>query len=232
MRTDAALIKYMAQMSLEAAALYNRLPLFLMPEELIDLLQNMDNILATAPDTLTYPFDDFIIDFPYGTSAVNRVFDCEILNHGRLWVSIRPVTTVRLGDPVTGINQDGIDELSKSPPAIFLEGWEEKNHYNHGFSFAPESSIVGIERGYFDDHNTFSHSLQNPLCEEFQSLGNIPVWCDFDKCPYQPGTDVYENCVVALRVHVTMCRLVVLAIIYLSENLGGTTTQISWTPAP
>jgi hypothetical protein len=98
-RPDVPLIRHLARtMDLEAAGIYNRLPLFLMPEESDELLRHERDLLDSAPDTLPLPFEDFILDFPFGTKALFAQAG-EAFTRGRLWARVRRRSTYIIIDP-------------------------------------------------------------------------------------------------------------------------------------
>ncbi len=67
-RTDSPLIKHLASgaavKSLEAAAVYNALPLFVMPEEASELLSNEMGLLDAIDGPLRLPFTTSFLTSP------------------------------------------------------------------------------------------------------------------------------------------------------------------------
>jgi len=165
-RTDMPLINHLRKtVGVEAAVVYNRLPLFLMPEESSDLMLHEADILAAGPNILPHPFDEFLIDFPYGTSAANQVIGFRNLDRGRLWVRVRSFDAIRPDDPATTIQQHQLDFLKTCSQGLFLEGWEQRTQYG-GLPPYPDYSVMGTNRGAFDNYITYLHCLSKPGMRE------------------------------------------------------------------
>ena len=234
-RTDIALIKYLAQsIGPEAADVYNRLPLFLMPDESDELIKNERNLLDAAPENLPYPFDDFLLDFPFGMATLGKTLhigDNPLAHRGRLWVRVRTFARAMRPDPATTIRRDQLDALAHFRPGLFLEGWEEKTGWSTGLPPYPDYSIISLDRDIYRDFKSYLHVYPNPLCKDKDRLfGNGIGWCNVARCNH-PNTQSLLRCSGSEMMQATMCRLVILSLIYIAEGLGGITTEISWTPA-
>ncbi len=136
-RTDSPLIKHLAQtMGLKAAEVYNGLPLFVMPEEANELTEREEDLLDAAPEQLPLPFEDFLLDFPFGTAGLlSGLPNNGDKNRGRLWVRVRRVSSVH-ADPATQIGLSHLTSLPDPQSWILLEGWEERT-VTGGLSISP-----------------------------------------------------------------------------------------------
>ena len=225
MRTDAPLIKHLAAtISTDAAGVYNRLPLFVMPEESEDLMQHEADLLSAAPETFQLPFEDFLLDFPFGAEAVFKAFD---MNHtrGRLWVRVRSLSAFRQDEAT----QIASPNLSGSPDDwLLLEGWEESTTTG-GLPVMPDHTLIPSDVPGAADYGMALHAYPNPECFEHRIKNG--VWCNLKHCR-QPNKEIAFRCTGSELFHSCMTRLTVLSLIYLSEGLGGVTTRIAHTPRP
>lgn len=240
MRTDTSLIKYLAEnIGPEAAAAYNRLPLFIMPDDAHEFMSHEKDLLNLGPEVLPYPFDDFLIDFPFGTSALATALKTLSMEpppreRGRLWVRVRSWDSIfRDGDPATTVDRDQIDCLKTLSPGLFLEGWEEKTNWAGGLPPYPDYSVIGVESRLYRDFKNYLHLYPNDQCRpsagQARLFGGDGGWCNIARCVY-PGTRAHMICHGSEILQSTMCRLVIISLIYLAQGLGGATTRISWTP--
>ncbi len=122
-RTDSVLIKHLnATMGLKAAEVYNRLPLFVMPDGVDEIISREQDLLDAAPEELPLPFDDFLLDFPFGTTGLLSMLpNAGDFNRGRLWVRVRRVSSVH-ADPSTQIALSHLAFLPDPQSWILLEG--------------------------------------------------------------------------------------------------------------
>lgn len=233
-RTDTSLIKHLAETTGPAAAgVYNSLPLFIMPDDAHELMSRESDILAFAPEVLPYPFDDFLIDFPFGSSAVSTSLNAPSFNRGRLWVRVKSWNALSRDDPATTLDLDQIDCLRTLSPGLFLEGWEEKTSWAGGLPPYPDYSVVSTESRLFRDFENYLHLYPNDQCKpgagQTRFFGGTLGWCNIARCVH-PGTRAHMMCHGSEILQSTMCRLVIISLIYLSLGLGGATTRITWTP--
>lgn len=223
MRTDTALIKHIYRSSPDAAAIYNRLPLFIMPAEADELLRYDSDLLASAPDVLPLPFDNFILDYPFGVSPLLEMANLgPVENRGRLWVRVRPTALLRQ-DAATLLSLKHLPSLSGE--WLFLEGWEERTTTG-GLPPAPDHSLIPVDVHRYGDFAEYLHYYPTmDVCQD-RACG---IWCNIQRCLH-PGTVAFARCSGSELIHAAICRLVVLSLIYLSEGLGGVTTEIIYTP--
>jgi hypothetical protein len=223
-RTDSPLIRHLARtMGLEAAGIYNRLPLFLMPEESDELLRHERDLLDSAPDTLPLPFEDEILDFPFGTQAMFSSFGVPH-TRGRLWVRVRRLSAFR-PDAATQLCPTHLDGLDPEAWAL-LEGWEESTATG-GLSVSPDHSLLPLAMPDAGSFESPLHGYPNPRCFDHRLRGGF--WCNFAFCrDHDRPTSV--RCAGSEMIHSLLCRLTVLSTIYLSSGLGGATTEISYRP--
>jgi len=232
-RTDSALIKHLAHtVSLDAALVYNRLPLFVIPEESQELMQHERSLLDAAPDILPLPFDDFLLDFPFGTGPLLSSFGGGgSSDRGRLWVRVRRFEALSEIDRATTVRPDQLTPLRSLRDGIFLEGWEEKTAWG-GLPPYPDYSAVDITRARMGDFTSHWHLYPRPECPNGErAFGRNLGWCNLAHCSHK-GEERNVLCASSEFFQATMCRLVVLSLIYISEGLGGVTTEASWKPKP
>ncbi len=232
-RTDSTLLKHLAKtISVEAAKTYNALPLFVMPDESDELLRYEKNLIEASPDNLVLPFDDFLLDFPFGIEPLLKTFaggqDVNVRYRGRMWVRIRHFNALKIGDPATTIRDDQIIPLIDSTPdGIFLEAWEEKTGWG-GLPPYPDYSAINIAREYLWNFTTYLHVYPRPECPEGQrAVAPNLGWCNIAKCIHPERKPL---CAASELVQSTSCRLAILATIYITEGLGGSLAEISWFP--
>ena len=151
-RTDTALIRYLSgELGQEAAAVYNRLPLFLLPDDSDELMGHERDLLDAAPDILPVPYDDFLLDFPFGMAALTNTLRLPSLERGRMWVRVRTLVRAMRPDAATTLRQDQLDFLSSFRSGLFLEGWEEKTGWSTGLPPYPDYSVISAESGLYRD---------------------------------------------------------------------------------
>ena len=67
----------------------------------MELAVREQDLLDATPEELPLPFDDFLLDFPFGTAGLLSVLPNDgDVNRGRLWVRVRRVSSVH-ADPAT-----------------------------------------------------------------------------------------------------------------------------------
>ncbi len=225
-RTDSPLIKHLAQtMGLKAAEVYNGLPLFVMPDGADELAAREQDLLDAAPEELPLPFDDCLLDFPFGTTGLLSMLPNNgDINRGRLWVRVRRVSSVH-SDPATQIALSHLTSLPDPQSWILLEGWEERT-VTGGLSISPDHSLVSLHGPEFGDFLAYRHAYPNGDCWDRRVWG---FWCNVKLCRRQ-GSHI-SRCAASELVHAATCRLVVLSVVYITEGLGGAATEISWRPA-
>lgn len=225
-RTDSPLIKHLnATMGLKAAEVYNRLPLFVMPDGADEIMSREQDLLDAAPGELPLPFDDFLLDFPFGTKGLLSMLPAAgDLDRGRLWVRVRRVSSVH-GDPATQIALSHLSSLPDPHTWMLLEGWEERT-VTGGLSISPDHSLVSLRKPEFGDFRAYRHAYPNGDCWDHRVWG---FWCNMKLCRRQGIQQ--GRCAASELIHATMCRLVVLSVVYITEGLGGATTEISWQSA-
>ncbi len=107
---------------------------------------------------------------------------------------------------------------------MLLEGWEERTT-SGGLSISPDLSLVPLSRADVGRFENYWHAYPNPECWD-RLFG---LWCNFKGCHKQNSQQA--RCSLSELIQASTCRLVVLAIIYLTEGFGGVTAEISWQPA-
>lgn len=231
--TDAPLVRHLAQtISLQAAGVYNRLPLFILPEEARELTEHEQDLLSMAPASLLLPFDDFLLDFPFGIRGVfDAAGDPGIMkgyDRGRLWVRVRSCSSLRLDDLATTLRPDQFTPLLGREGWIFLEGWEERTSWEGGLPPYPDYSAIPTDVSAMQDLSAHWHLYPVPECGEGKRLfGSNLGWCNYYRCG---RSDRDRLCGPSQVVQGAMCTLAVLSLVYLSEGLGGATTEVSWSP--
>jgi hypothetical protein len=229
LRTDGPLIRHLAEtISLDAAGVYNGLPLFVMPDGSEELTSHEENLLDAAPDVLQLPFNDFILDFPFGIEPLLVGLNVKpSISRGRLWVRVRSFASLSDLDRATTVRRDQISVLRTLPDGIFLEGWEEKTAWG-GLPPYPDYSAINIGRNCIGDFTTHWHLYPCPECPNGDRPFGVDLgWCNLAHCTHR---EHQARCTASEMIQSTMCRLVILALIYISEGLGGVATQISWRP--
>jgi hypothetical protein len=214
-------------MGLGAGQVYNRLPLFVMPDGAEELMSHEQDLLEAAPDLLPLPFEDFLLDFPFGTKALLKVLvGAENLDRGRLWVRVRRVSSIHT-DAATQIALSHL-KIDDDPAVwMLLEGWEEKTTTG-GISISPDHSLVSLRKPDFGDLLTYRHGYPNSECWDLRLWSKF--WCNMKLCRRNDAQT--SRCAASELIHAVMCRLAVLSLIYLSEGLGGLTTEVLWRPTP
>jgi len=147
----------------DAGQVYNRLPLFVMPEGAEELMSHEQDLLDAASDLLPLPFEDFLLDFPFGTKALLKVLvGAENLDRGRLWVRVRRVSSIHT-DAATQIALSHLKVDDDPAMWMLLEGWEEKTTTG-GISVSPDHSLVSLRKSDFEDLLTYRHGYPNSEC--------------------------------------------------------------------
>ncbi len=196
-----------------------------MPDGVDEIISREQDLLDAAPEELPLPFDDFLLDFPFGTTGLLSVLpNAGDIDRGRLWVRVRRVLSVR-DDPATRISPSHLSSLTDTHTWILLEGWEGKT-VTGGLSISPDYSLVSLRKPEFGDFLAYRHAYPNGDCWDDRAWG---FWCNVKLCRRQ-GSHM-SRCAASELIHAAMCRLVVLSVVYITEGLGGATTKISWKPA-
>jgi hypothetical protein len=215
-RTDAPLIRHLAkERGPKAAAIYNALPLLLLPEQSSELIDHSKELINAMPDIINVPFDDFLLDFPF----CPRTGEC-----GRLLVRVRRVEGIIKYDEATYMSKDAFDEIKLYPPAfrglLLIEGWEEntQNIINNRISLPPypDMSIVPLRKDLIRARIMRHHLDRNWGCAD---------WCNTNLCS-QP----YLNCWISQERHEALVALTLYAITYITEGFGGAITEVSYSP--
>ena len=224
-RTDSPLIKHLAQtISLKASQIYNGLPLFILPDGADEIMSFEQDLLDTAPVELPLPFDDFLLDFPFGTTGLVSVLPGNgSMERGRLWVRVRRVSSVH-ADSATQIALSHLTAVPDPQLWILLEGWEEKT-VSGSLAISPDHSLVSLHKPDIGNFIAYRHAYPNGECRDDRVWGS---WCNIKLCQNQRVKAV--RCAASELIHGTMCRLVVLSLVYITEGLGGLTTEVSWQP--
>lgn len=207
------LIRHLARTyGVELARRYRQLPLFLLPEDSAPLVESEAELLSVIDREagIPLPFPDLLLDFPAGATAPLQRTLPEWPHRGRLWVRVRLVSTA-LQDPQLLISPDHLERYQE---LTLLEGWEERTT-DGGFSPLPDFSLVPLtaEAG---DFAALRHAFPNPDHLEGRWDG---IWCNLARCTLDEDPHTLR-CVGSELIHSTTCRLVLLALIYLSEGLG------------
>lgn len=208
-------------MSIEAAGVYNRLPLFLMPEESDELMERESEILQAGFEKggVNTPFEDFLLDFPFGSKAIfehiqrlrlspdlNTEKAKDVLDfyetytsRGRMWVRVRSLAVFRK-DAATQISPTHFEGLN---PATWMlvEGWEE-NTTTGGLSISPDHSLIPLDRAAMFDE--YLHGFPNPDCWDYRKRGEF--WCNSQSCR-QPDSEIQFRCFFSEALQSLMCRL-------------------------
>lgn len=234
-RTDATLLRHLAQLKrpygqpwdgLAAARVYDRLPLFLLPEEASELLTHESALLeAVREEGLRLPFDDFLLDFPFGVTAALRRLDPS-LDRGRLWVRVRRVSAFR-PDAASQLDPRHLAQVRDPEAWLLLEGWEEKT-LSGGLHVTPDFSLIPVAGADLGRFEAYFHAYPNPDCLDGRRA--FGLWCNVAGCA-RPAEPEAVRCHGSELIHAALARLVVLALVYVSEGLGGLVTEVS-TPAP
>lgn len=224
-RTDSELIKHLYRTrGAEAASLYNRLPLFIMPSEAEELLANEESLLAATPESLTLPFNDFLIDYPFGISALLNAAKLGVIDRGRCWIRVRRIATMQQ-DAGTYLNLQHLP-LGLASDWLFLEGWEERT-ITGGLPPAPDHSLIQGSNFSFKKFENYLHWYPTmEICKERYA----GIFCNIKHCLH-PNNPALIRCSGSELFHAAICRMAVLSLIYLSEGLGGLTTEVSYAPA-
>jgi len=227
-RSDSDLIKHLDKIiGIDAATVYNKLPLFLMPEEAVELLRHETQMLDAGTPILNLPFDDFLLDLPFGT-ALQKVFPhAGCPDRGRMWVRVRRVSAVRR-DAGTKLALSHLAMVKNPDQWLLLEGWEQKTSTG-GMAPSPDFSLVPMMKPDYGMFDRCWHAYPNAECLD-QRL--FDLWCNYKGCPRcERNPDIFLSCSMSELFHASLCRYVVLALIYITEGLGGMLTEVSWKPA-
>lgn len=227
MRTDSELIKHLGQtMGIEAAREYNTLPLFLMPSEADEIMRHEQQLLDAGASLLNLPFDDFLLDFPFST-GIHTAFP-EIRGHdrGRLWVRVRRLSQVK-ASAATHLARTHLEKVKNPDHWLLVEGWEQKTTTG-GLAISPDFSLVPLGKPDYGMFDRCWHAYPNPLCLDQRVFG---LWCNVKGCSRrEEAPEAFLRCSGSELIHAMLCRYVVLALIYITEGLGGMVTEVSWKP--
>ncbi|MBN2333320.1 MAG: hypothetical protein JXO49_05125 [Deltaproteobacteria bacterium] len=198
-----------------AARCYRRLPLILLPEESVSFLDYDPHLLAAGPESLSLPFDDFLLGFPFGVTKALPGHTAR----GRLWIRARRLASVEADDPATIISSDDLEAIAMPDDWLLLEVWEEKA--SGRLPPSPDCSLVPLVREGYQDAHRYWHIYSNPACRQ-QLLGS---WCNVAGCV---RTDfVRSTCQVAELFRGLQCRLLVFSLLYLAVgNIFGKSDRV------
>jgi len=145
-------------------------------------------------------------------------------------VRVRTFGALQEQDPATTLKWDQLAFLRTLSDGILLEGWEEKTSWDTGLPPYPDYSALRIVRDCVGDFSTHWHLYPSPECPANRRMmgGNLG-WCNIAHCTNPEAT---ARCHASEMFQSLTCRLVVLSLIYISEGLGGLTTEVSWKPSP
>lgn len=210
------LIRHLAHThSVALARWYHQLPLFLLPEDSAPLVEQEAELLSAidAEAGIPLPFPDLILDFPGGATAPLQRALPEWPDRGRLWVRVRRMATA-LEDPSLLLSPAHLTVLPQDRWAL-LEGWEERTS-DGALAPLPDFSLIPltIEARQFEGYR---HAYPNPDHLEGRWEG---IWCNLARCTLSQDDWRRFRCVGSELIHSTTARLVLLALIYLSEGLG------------
>jgi len=213
-RPDRVLIKHLYRtLGPKAAEIYNRLPLFVLPEDSEELIKHELKLLEIAPQELHLPFEDFLMDFPGGMKVDSGIeeLDHMLAQRGGLWVRAR-ILSVFEKDEATQIGPSHFKGLKKED-WFLLEVWEEHTTFG-GPHPLPNHSLVSLHD--FQDFGAYLHGLPCPVGAK------DALWCNWNQCK-DPKKWMCQG---SYLMQVIQCRLVILSLLYLTEGLGGLVTEV------
>lgn len=215
MQSDSLLIDHLNRtLGGEAARHYQELPFFVMPNNIRDFLSDAKELLETAPDELEMPFEDFLVEFPFGT-CLHKIYP-GAPDRGRLWSRIRRLSAVKQ-DTADIPEIPDIEYIEDPRKWALLEGWEEKTQLG-GPPPSPDYSLIPLTSPSYRDFQKFRHAYPNPDCLDARLFG---LWCNLHSCPIlDEAPEIALRCMTSELLQGTSCHYVVLALISISKGVG------------
>jgi hypothetical protein len=209
LNTAAPLIKHLAATRPKAAALYERLPLIVIPADR-EFISREQQVLQAMPDLLAPPHRDFLMELAHGIQLPWEAAGkpCEkIPDRGRLWIRIRTVPSVR-NDDATYMDRVHMKDIKDPSKWLLLEGWAEKSSFG-GPPPSPDFSLLPLRKKDAVTFNNYWHIYTNRCTKPI-----FGIWCNINGC----HTRRAAICALSELYQAAMCRLAVLSLAVLMER--------------
>ena len=179
---DAPLIRHLSKRYSPALGEeYQRLPLFLIPQEATFLADQEWEIVSTLDDFLYLPYPDLLLEFPSGTwRYLDHFFKGlgGMPDRGTTWMRIRSVKRA-LEHPGTKllIAVGHLQSIAVHWPldqCVFVEAWEEKTERPDGsrsFPDRPDFSLFPLHRQELLNFDSYWHAYPNNQHLEGRAFG-------------------------------------------------------------
>lgn len=206
---------------------YQRLPLFLLPEDLSVLTDQEGELLAsigTGEERLRLPYDNLLLDFPSGAWAGYRAQYPELPDRGRLWVRVRllkKAQDVRAVHPFVQASHLRRFTESEAPEGrALIAPWEEYiAAAGGGFHHMPDFSVVPLVAPYATDFGSSWHAYPDPRHLEGRLAGR---WCHIAQCTLAETDPRKLACHASEIMQSMSARLILLAVAYLNAGVSLT----------
>ena len=221
-RPDRALIRHLSRAHAPAlGAEYDRLPLFLIPDDLSVLVSQEQDLLATigeGEDRLHLPFPDLLLDFPAGAASAIRPEFPEWPDRGHMWTRVRTVTqALRRRDSAGFINRQDLSRLPDPELWTVTETWEEKTSTG-SFHLYPDVAVVPLTLET-RDFRSYLYDYPNKDHREGRLLGGF---CNLLSCTLAAHDRRRLPCAFSDILMSAAARLAILALAYITAGVSLT----------
>jgi hypothetical protein len=222
LRSDHALIRHLSRAYAPAlGAEYDRLSLFLIPDDLSVLISQEQNLLATigeGEDRLHLPFPDLLLDFPAGAASAMRPAFPAWPDRGRMWIRVRTVThALRSQDTVEFISRQDLQRLPAPEGWAVTETWEEKTSTG-SFHLYPDVAVLPLttETG---DFQSYLYDYPNKDHRDGRLVGRL---CNILQCTLAPHDRRRSACAFSDLIMSAAARVTILALAYITAGVSLT----------